>query len=116
MGGVGFILNLAVTVTLHEGLGASEELAFAVALAAVFCFSFITGRYVIFAGAAGDPKRQLVKFAVSSAAFRGAEYLGFLILHTLLATPYLIAAVVTLGASFFVKFFFYGKVVFVEDA
>jgi putative flippase GtrA len=116
LGAVGFGLNIAITVSLHEWLGAPEELAFAVALATVFVFSFLTGRYLIFSGAShGDPRKQLVKFAISSAGFRFAEYLGFLILHTVLGLPYLIAIVAVLGFSFLTKFFTYSTVVFVDD-
>jgi putative flippase GtrA len=107
MGAVGFGLNIAVTVSLHEWLGAPEELAFAVAL---------TSRYLIFAGAShGDPRRQLLKFALSNAGFRVAEYVGFLVLHTLLRLPYLLAIVAVLGFSFLTKFFTYSTVVFVDD-
>jgi putative flippase GtrA len=116
MGAAGFGLNIAVTVSLHEGLGAPEELAFAVALAAVFVFSFLTSRYLIFAGAShGDPRRQLLKFALSNAGFRAAEYVGFLVLHTMLRLPYLLAIVAVLGFSFLTKFFTYSTVVFVDD-
>ena len=31
MGGIGFALNIGITVGLHEGLGAPEELAFGIA-------------------------------------------------------------------------------------
>ena len=116
LGAAGFALNIAVTVSLHELLGAPEELAFAVALLVVFLFSFLTSRYLIFAGAAhGDPKKQLLKFAISSAGFRVAEYLGFLVFHTLLRLPYLISIVAVLGLSFLTKFITYSNVVFVDD-
>jgi putative flippase GtrA len=115
-GAAGFVLNIAITVTLTEWLGAPEELAFAIALAVVFIFSFVTSRYLIFTGAVdGDPKRQLAKFALSSAAFRGVEYLGFLLLHTVLGLGYLFVIVVVLGASFLTKFFTYSTVVFTAD-
>jgi putative flippase GtrA len=116
MGALGFGLNVAVTVALHEWLRAPEELAFGVALAVVFVFSFLTSRYLIFAGASyGDPKKQLLKFALSNAGFRITEYVGFLVLHTLLRLPYLLAIVAVLGVSFLTKFFTYSSVVFVDD-
>jgi len=116
VGGIGFGINLATTISLHEVVGAPEELAFAVAQVVVFFFSFLTARHFIFDGSAGDLKRQLVKFSLSSAGFRGAEYVGFLVFHTLLEIPYMVAVVAVLGLSFVVKFFFYRKVVFVDDA
>lgn len=116
LGALGFGINIAVTVVLTEVLGASEELAFAIALAVVFVFSFVTSRYLIFAGAAaGDPRRQLARFALSSAVFRGAEYLGFLLLHTVSGVPYLLTIVVVLGVSFLTKFVTYSTVVFTSE-
>jgi putative flippase GtrA len=116
LGVAGFVLNLVITVSLHERLGVPEEFAFAVALAVVFVFSFLTSRYLIFADAAqGDPKKQLLKFAIFSAGFRVSEYLGFLVLHTLLRLPYLPSIVAVLGVSFLTKFFTYSTVVFVDD-
>jgi putative flippase GtrA len=115
-GAAGFGLNIAITVSMHEWLGASEELAFAIALTAVFAFSFVTGRYLIFSGAAGgNPRKQLVRFALFSGGFRVSEYLGFLVLHSLLGLPYLLAIVAVLGVSFLTKFFTYSTVVFVDD-
>jgi len=116
LGAVGATLNIAITVVLSEGLGAPEELAFATGLAVVFCFGFLTSRYLIFAGAStGDPKKQLIRFGISSGLFRLAEYLGFLILHTILGLPYLLAILGVLGVSFLTKFVTYSTVVFTAD-
>lgn len=116
MGAIGFSLNIATTVSLHEVLGVREEFAFAVALVAVFLLSFFASRYLIFEGAArGDPKRQLGKFVFWNGGFRMAEYTGFLILHTILGMPYLLTIVAVLGASFLTKFVTYSNVVFVDD-
>jgi putative flippase GtrA len=115
-GAVGFGLNMAVTAVLTEVVGTPEELAFAIALVVVFVFSFLTSRHLIFAGAAtSDPRKQLIKFAVSSAAFRGAEYLGFLLLHTVIGLNYLVAIPGVLGVSFLTKFVAYSNVVFTAD-
>jgi putative flippase GtrA len=116
MGAIGFSLNIAATVSLHEGLGAPVELAFAVALVVVFALSFFAGRYLIFEGAArGNPKKQLGKFVFWNAGFRLAEYTGFLVLHTILDMPYLLTIVAVLGASFLTKYVTYSNVVFVDD-
>ena len=116
LGAAGLVLNVVITVSLHEGLGVPEEIAFAVALAVVFVFSFLTSRYLIFSDAAhGDPKKQLLKFAIFSAGFRVSEYLGFLVLHTLLRLPYLPSIIAVLGVSFLTKFFTYSTLVFVDD-
>ncbi|MCU0303906.1 MAG: GtrA family protein [Thermoanaerobaculales bacterium] len=116
LGAVGLGVNIAITVTLTEIVDAQEEVAFAIALAVVFVFSFLTSRHIIFVGAStGNPTRQLVRFALTSAAFRVAEYLAFLLLHTTLKLPYLLAIVVVLGVSFLTKFVTYSTVVFNAD-
>jgi putative flippase GtrA len=112
MGLIGMVLSVGITAFVHEVLGISEELAFAVALASVVSFHFMSGRYVIYGAAAGDPKRQLLRFGLATGGFRAAEYLGFLVLHTLIGVPYLLVIVIVLGSSFIAKFFFYGRVVF----
>lgn len=111
---VGFPLNLAVTAFVHEILGASEELAFAVALITLFVFYFVANRHFTFRATGGDARRQLLRYAVFSALFRFAEFLGFLVVHTVFEVQYLIAAIAILGTSFVLKFHFYGGVVFTE--
>ncbi len=112
---VGFVLNLGITVFLHEFLGATEELAFALALLTVFSYNFAACRYFIFRATSSDPRRQLLKYALSSAVFRLVEYAAFVLVHTILGVQYLVAAVLILATSFFSKYFFYGNVVFTND-
>ncbi len=112
---VGSPLNLAVTAVVHECFGASEELAFAVALTAVFLFNFVACRYVIYRATSGDPRRQLLKYFFFSAVFRLLEYLAFLLIRSVFDTQYLVAAILVLGVSFLLKFKFYGNVVFTDD-
>lgn len=111
---VGFPLNLGITVFTHEVLDASEELSFAIALVTVFFFNFACSRYIIFRATNGDPRRQLLRYALFSAMFRLAEYVAFLLVRSLFDTQYVIAAVFVLGTSFLLKFHFYGNVVFTE--
>jgi putative flippase GtrA len=111
---VGFPLNLGITAFVHEVLGGPEEIAFATALVCVFAFNFGACRYVIFRATTGNPRSQLLKYAGMSAVFRLAEYLGFLLVHTVLDVQYLMAAVVVLGTSFFLKFHTYGTFVFTD--
>ena len=112
---VGVPLNLAITAFVHEVLGGTPELAFAVALICVFTYNFLACRYIIFRATTGDPRRQLVRYAVLSGLFRFAEYLGFLVVHILFDVEYLVAAILVLGTSFFLKFHFYGNLVFTDD-
>lgn len=109
---LGLALNLAITITVHEVLGGSEETAFAVAIVTVFVLNFLACRYFIFDAARGDPRRQFLGFLMSSGLFRVLQYAGFLLVHTVLHVQYLVAAILVLGFTFFAKFSFYGNVVF----
>jgi putative flippase GtrA len=112
LGLLGFAVNVGITALTHEVLGAPPEVAFAVALLIVLGLNFISSRYLIFEAATGSAKHQLFRYVLASAGFRVSEYLGFLVIHTLAGVPYLPAALVVLGISFFIKFFFYDRVVF----
>jgi putative flippase GtrA len=112
LGGVGFVVNFGLTALLHELVGLSEELSFAIALAAVFFGNFFSLRHLVFEAAAGDAKRQLVHYAFASFGFRFAQWLSFVALHTWLGVPYLIAVTVVLGIWFLVKFGYYRSKVF----
>jgi putative flippase GtrA len=116
LGGISFATNVGLTAFLHELVHLPEEVAFAISLVTVFTMNFLACRYVVFSGRAGDPKRQLVLYALSSLGFRLGEYLAFLALHTWLGTPYLLAIFVVLGVSFVIKFLYYRFVVFEPDA
>jgi putative flippase GtrA len=111
-GGASFVINLGGTAFMHELLGVPEEVAFAVALAIAFLVNFLVCRYYVFEGRSGDARRQLVEYLLASLCFRGIEYVGFLLLHTIVGIPYVVAIFIVLLCSFFFKFAFYGKVVF----
>ena len=112
LAGLSFVTNLGLTALLHEVCCLPEEAAFGIALLTVFAMNFLACRYVVFEGREDRPAPQLALFTLSSAGFRGAEYLAFLLVHSWLGTPYLVAVTLVLGASFVVKFFFYRLVVF----
>jgi putative flippase GtrA len=111
---VGVPLNLVITSFVHEVLGRSPELAFAVALICVFTYNFFACRHIIFRATTGDPRRQMVKYAGLSGLLRLVEYLGFLVVHAILNVQYLLAAIIVLGTSFFLKYHLYGKLVFTD--
>jgi putative flippase GtrA len=109
-------LNFGLTIGLHEWLGLPEEAAYAIGLAVVFIVNFLGLRYYAFPGRGGRVGTQFAVYAVSSAAFRGAEYLAFLLLHTVLGVHYVVAMIVIQTASFVTKFLYYGRFVFVRRA
>lgn len=110
--GLSFMINLGLTALLHEVVALSEEWAFAISLASVFLMNFLLLRHYVFDASSGDPRRQIALTAISSATFRGMEYLGFLLVHTMMSVHYLLAVGLVLGVSFLLKFFYYGNVVF----
>ncbi len=112
LGAVSFGLNLAITAGLHERLAATEELAFLVALAVVLVVNFSVCRRFVFRSTDRDTARQFREFVLSSIAFRGAEYLAFLGVHSWFQVHYLLAATLILAASTAVKFVFYRGFVF----
>ena len=112
LGAFSFTLNLALTVVLHEVLGAPEEAAFAIGLLTVFTVNFLACRYLVFDAARGDPKRQLAGFVAGSVVFRLAEYLAFLLLHTAFGVHYAVAIVAILVTSVVAKFVYYRHAVF----
>ncbi len=115
LGLVSFTLNLGLSALLHELLGVSEELSFGVSLMVVFVVNFLACRYLIFDAAGGNLARQLIAFTLSSLAFRGMEYVAFLLLHSLVGVHYLIAITAVLGVSMIGKFLFYRGAVFVKQ-
>ncbi len=113
LGGLSFAINVGLTVFLKEVLGATAELAFALALATVLVVNFMTCRYLVFEGASqGDRRRQLPLFVASSLVIRSLEYATFLIVHSVLGVHYLVAIVGILAVSVLMKFVFFRSVVF----
>lgn len=104
-------MNLGLPVLLHEWLGMAERAAVALTLTTAFVVNFIVARsYVFKASGAFGP--QVLRFAAASAGFRIAEYVAFLLLHTVFGLFYVLALGVALVTSFGVKFVFYRAYVF----
>jgi putative flippase GtrA len=113
--GLSFVLNLGLTVALHEVAGLSEELSYAIALVVVLATNFLFLRYYIYPARHGPFFKQLGLFLASSAVFRGLEYVAFLFGHTLLGLPYVPVLVVVQALSVIAKFLYYGLAVFKAD-
>ena len=107
-----FTLNLGVTAGLCEIFGVAPEVSFAVALATVFVTNFAGMRWWVFRGTSRPVLRQLVGFGLSSLAFRGLEYCGYLLLYRVAGAPYLAAAVAVIGISFPLKYVVYDSWLF----
>lgn len=101
--GLSALITLGLPVLLHEFAGLDPRLAVAIAFVTVFVTNFLTTRYFVFRDT-GDAGTALKRFFLSSLAFRGAEYVGFLGLYGI-GLPYWVAQVIVVGVSFVLKFF-----------
>jgi len=109
--GIGFAVNIGITAFLHEVLGITPGISFAVALGCAYAANFLNNRTWVFNS---DAKAlpQVARFLSVSLLFRLAEYLVFLLLHAMLGLHYLIAVLISLFSFYFIKFFVYKKLVF----
>jgi len=112
MSGFSFLLNLGLTILLHQVFHFSAELAYAIALLSVLVTNFVVMRWYVFSGSGQPLARQAVGFLAASTFFRGMEYLAFLLLHSVLTLNYVVAIVLVMGLAFVVKFFFYRQHIF----
>lgn len=115
LSGLSFTLNLAITAALHEGAGLGADASFALALATVFVVNFALMRWYVFPGGSRPLVPQLVGFGLSSLAFRGLEFAGFLLLHSVFGLVYLLAAAATLSLSFATKYVYYNAWLFARE-
>jgi putative flippase GtrA len=107
-----FAANLGVTMLLHEMLGVAPAQAYAVALAVVFVQSFLFLRFYVYGRQNSPWLLQFLKYAPSTAAFRGFEFLAFFFAEGVLGIDYRVAIVLIAGLSLTTKFLFYRQVVF----
>ena len=114
--GVGVLsygLGVSLAATFHEISGLREEIAVGLSLAIVLLTNFTLARVFVFRSS-GRVHHELVRFAITSAAMRGVEYLMFLMLLNGLRIGYLVAMTIAMAVSTTLKFFVYRKVVFRE--
>ena len=100
-------VNVGLTISLHELCYLPEELAFAMALVVVFTMNFFLLRYYVYDGIGRQAERQFIIYAGSALAFRGTEYVAFLVLHSWLRLDYRLAVVGIAVGSACAKFFYY---------
>lgn len=108
--GVSGVVSAAVTVglpvLLHEVAGIEQAKAAAISQTTALLVNFIMIRMFVFRSRRGAA-RDFVHFAASAVAFRGSEYALFLLLFKIGGLYYLMALILTLGASTLLKFIWY---------
>jgi putative flippase GtrA len=112
--GVGVLsygLGIVLAALFHEVSGLIPEVAVGLSLAILLLTNFFLARAFIFRSS-GHVHHELLRFGVTSAAMRGAEYLAFLALLNGLGINYLISLTVAMALSSVGKFVLYKKVVF----
>lgn len=114
-GGIGFLIllvNFAVTLTLREILGVPEEYAYAIGLGTALVLNFIACRQVVFQGKDQGILVQFISFLCSSALFRGAEYLTFLLFVKYIGLDYRLCVFLVAMIWVAIKFVFYDRIMF----
>jgi len=109
-----FSVNLSLVVALHEWAGLASYLAVAIAMVLVTVMNFCSIRLLVFdrTAKAGRWGTQFAGYLASTAGFRAAEYIAFLVLCGVLAQPYLPSYAAVLAISVVGKFLFLRGVVF----
>ena len=102
-----FVLNIGLTMLLHEVWHASEELAFAIALVVVYLVNFVALRYYVYGSKGAHARKQFIIYSGSAIGFRGTEYIAFLVFHSLLQFNYRAVVIGILIASFSLKYFWH---------
>ena len=99
-------VSLGLPLLLHEWLRLDPTLAVGISQTTVLLANFLMVRMFVFrsqGGARGD----FLRYAGSAIAFRGLEFLTFLLLFKFAGLFYFTALFVTLVASTAIKFFWY---------
>lgn len=112
VGGVSALLILGITFGATEGAGLAPEISNGIALIVVLVFNFWVSRQVIFEAAHGRWLRQMLRFLLVSGGARLVEWGLFALLVGRVGIPYMLLAVLILGASFFIKYALYRHIVF----
>jgi putative flippase GtrA len=104
--------TLGVTAAGHELFGVQEEVAYFSALVVALIQNFLGMRYYVYPGSSVPLMKQLQEFVAASLLFRGGEYFGFIVMHTLGDAEYISAIVLIMLISFIAKFLFYRVAIF----
>jgi putative flippase GtrA len=99
-------VSLGLPLVLHEWLRLDPTLSVGISQTTVLLANFLMIRMFVFrsqSGARGD----FLRYTGSAVAFRGLEFLTFLLLFRFAGLFYFTALVLTLAASTAIKFFWY---------
>ena len=69
--------------------------------------NFLLMRYYVFDGRGRAFRAQAIQYTLSAIGFRGAEYVGFLVIHSGFKADYRLTIVVVLIVSLMLKFGYY---------
>ena len=100
------LITLGIPLVLHEAIGVEQRAAVAISQSTAFLINFVMIRIFVFRSSRAAA-RDFAYYLASAAAFRGLEYLLFLVLFEAGKLYYLTALVATLGASTMLKFVWY---------
>ena len=96
-------ITLGLPWVLHDFGNVTEKKAVAIAFLCAFFINFFILKYWVFRSK-NQTSSQLLTFAITSALFRGAEYLAFILLLHFLQINYLVSIFLILCISLICKF------------
>lgn len=115
LGLLSFLLVLGITAAGHELAGLPAEVSYLVALVAAFVVNYLGARWYVYRSFHVPIGKQATLFLGSTLAFRGGEFVGFMVLNNVLGVYYLLTVGLVMVASFVVKFLFFGRFVFTQQ-
>lgn len=112
LGVLSFFLVVGLTAGFHELAGFGEESAYLSALVIAFCTNFLGARYYVYQATHAPIGGQLLRFLGSSIGFRAAEFVSFVLLHSVVGIQYLLVVGAIMIVSFVLKYLFFRNYVF----
>lgn len=104
--GLSASVSLGLPIFLHELLHVEQKIAVAISQTSVLLVNFLTLRMFVFRSK-GTVRGDAFRYGASAVAFRGLEYVSFLLLFQQAGMFYVSALVVTLCISTIAKFVWY---------
>jgi putative flippase GtrA len=107
-----FALGAGLSALFSEVLGFREEISVAISLSVLLVTNFWLSARFVFRTEERASYGQFARFAATSIAMRGSEYLLFLALFKVAGLHYLVALTAAMATSSGIKFFLYRVLVF----